>query len=346
MIRNADQLVIRLRAIQALIREAVVEACEQTALEQLSAVVGDDAGDTIFAIDRVSEDVLLEHFHELAQEWPCVLIAEGLGETGRVVLAPDGDPEQAEVRIIVDPIDGTRGIMYQKRPAWILTGVASNRGPATSLADIELAVMTEIPLVKQHLCDSFWAIRGAGAHGERFNRLNGETQPLVPRPSGASTIAQGYGGLARFFPGARGELATVDDLVVERLLGPITAGRAQAFEDQYICTGGQLYELMMGHDRWIADLRPLVESVLRQRGLELGMLCHPYDLCTELVAREAGVLVTDEHGQQLRAPLDVTSGIAWIGCANPAIYEQVLPTLSAILRERGLLDETGGSHVA
>ena len=42
--------------------------------------------------------------------------------------------------------------MYQKRPAWILTGVAPGPGPST-LADIELAVQTEIPLVKQHLCD-------------------------------------------------------------------------------------------------------------------------------------------------------------------------------------------------
>ena len=36
-------------------------------------------------------------------------------------------------RVIVDPIDGTRGLMYQKRSAWILTGVAPNRGPGTSL---------------------------------------------------------------------------------------------------------------------------------------------------------------------------------------------------------------------
>ena len=67
---------------------------------------------------------------------------------------PEGDSRiDARWRVIVDPIDGTRGLMYQKRPAWILTGVAPNRGEATSLADIELAVQTEIPLVKQHLSD-------------------------------------------------------------------------------------------------------------------------------------------------------------------------------------------------
>ena len=35
-------------------------------------------------------------------------------------------------------------------------------GPCT-LADIELAVQTEIPLVKQHLSDELWAVRGQGA---------------------------------------------------------------------------------------------------------------------------------------------------------------------------------------
>ena len=88
--------------------------------------------------------------------------------------------------IIVDPIDGTRGLMYQKRSAWILTAVAPNRGPATSLRDIELAVQTEIPLVKQHLSDQLWAVRGGGAHAQRYNRLTGERLPIRLRPSAAT----------------------------------------------------------------------------------------------------------------------------------------------------------------
>ena len=69
--------------------------------------------------------------------------------------------------IIVDPIDGTRGLMYQKRSAWVLTGVAPNRGADTSLRDIVLAVQTEIPLVKQHLSDQMWALKGEGAQARR-----------------------------------------------------------------------------------------------------------------------------------------------------------------------------------
>src|SRR2546429_5760840 len=101
---------------------------------------------------------------------PIVLIAEGL-PTGKLVL-PLGTPEEnATWRIIVDPIDGTRGLMYQKRSAWVLTGVAPNRGAETNLSDVELAIQTEIPLVKQHLSDCLWAVRGEGPHPERFNRL-------------------------------------------------------------------------------------------------------------------------------------------------------------------------------
>ncbi len=344
MIRHHEDLLRRIREIHEAVRDSVVAACEKTAIEHLSAVVEDDGGDTVFAVDRVSEKVLLEHFGALAGEWPIVLLAEGLAEEG-VALPRGSAPREAELRVIVDPIDGTRGIMYKKRPAWILTGIAPNRGFATSLMDIELAVMTEIPLVKQHLCDTLWAVTGSGAAGERLNRLTGERFPLAPRPSRATTIAQGYGGLARFFPGAREELAAADDAVIERTLGPAQRGKAQAFEDQYISTGGQLYELVMGHDRWIADLRPLVESVLHRRGHSLGLCCHPYDLCTELVAREAGVLITDEHGGRLTALLDITTDVSWIGYANDDIRAQVEPVLQSVLQERELLSGKGGGNV-
>lgn len=339
MLRDPAALLERLRAIHAGIRARVLAACEGAALEDLAAVVADGTGDTIFALDRVSEGTLLSLFGDLARDWPCVLVAEGLPDPRGVALPAGSDPDRAELRILVDPIDGTRGLMYQKRPAWILTGVAPNRGPQTSLADVALAVQTEIPLLRQHLCDTLWAVAGQGAAGERLDRLTGARAPLAPRPSRAPGIAQGYGGLARFFPGDIAELAAVEDEVVQRTLGAKPAGKALVFNDQYAATGGQLYELMMGHDRWVADLRPLLDRGLRQRGRPLGICCHPYDLATELIAREAGVLVTDVRGGRLAAPLDVRENVAWIGYANARIRAQVEPVLRAVLRERGLLEE-------
>jgi hypothetical protein len=298
--------------------------------------VAEEGGDTIFAIDRVSESVLLSKFDGLSRSRSFVLVAEGLGETGRVTLPANATEDDAELRIIVDPIDGTRGLMYQKRSAWILTGVAPNRGSSTTLADIQLALQTEIPLVKQHLCDTFWVANGV-VGGERLNRLTGEATALAPRPSRATSIAQGYGGLSRFFPTGRDILAAVDDGVIERVLGPTPAGRALAFEDQYISTGGQLYELLMGHDRWIADVRPLLDARLRKSGRALGLACHPYDICTESIARACGVTVMDTRGRQLEAPLDVTTDLSWIGFANNSVRDQVWPVLTDLLVEHGLL---------
>jgi hypothetical protein len=126
----------------------------------------------------------------------------------------------------------------------------------------------------------------------------------------------------------------MDDEVVEAVLGPPQPGKAQAFEDQYICTGGQLYELMAGHDRFIADLRPLFE---RRRAGGAALCCHPYDLCTELIARELGVLVTDERGGPLDAPLDVSFDVAWVGYANHALKARVEPHLQRALTRRGLI---------
>jgi len=330
-------LIAPLRRIHEEIRAAVVQACEEAAAGDLARVAHEGEGDTIYAVDRVSEErlaALVER--ELGSFGPIVLVAEGL-PGGRVVLPGGRSEAEAALRVLVDPIDGTRGLMYQKRSAWILTGVAPNRGPGTRLRDVVAAVQTEVPLVKQHLADTLWAVQGEGAGAERFNRLTGERTPLRLRPSGAATIAHGFAMVARFFPGAREELAAIDEEIVAAALGPVRPGKAHCFEDQYISTGGQLYELMAGHDRFVADLRPLLESVLARRGQALGICCHPYDLATELIAREAGVVVTDPRGAPLDAPLDVEADVAWAGYANEAIRSQVEPLLQAALRRRGLM---------
>jgi fructose-1,6-bisphosphatase/inositol monophosphatase family enzyme len=334
---NLGAVVEPLKRLHRQVRQAVVESCERARLDELSAVVREEEGDTIYAIDRVSEELLIEFFErEIAIIAPLVLIAEGL-PSGEITL-PHGTPEdQATWRIIVDPIDGTRGLMYQKRSAWILTGVAPNKGPTTCLSDIEFAIQTEIPLVKQHLSDSAWATKGHGAVAERFNRLNGESESLSLKPSKAQTIAHGYAQVSRFFPGARDELAAIDEEIVLATLGPVQPGKAHCFEDQYASSAGQLYELMSGHDRFTADLRPLMNQLLATRGAALGICCHPYDVCTELIARELGVIVTDVNGQQLSAKLSVNPDVSWIGYANQAIRSQMELLLTSALKRRGLL---------
>jgi len=323
------------------VRDDVVAATERQTIDAMAAVDRDADSDTIYAIDVVSESLVRRFAEVLGNQHSIVLVAEGLPDG--LLCYPAGTSEtSAEWRIVIDPIDGTRGLMYQKRSGWVLTSVAPNRGPDTSLRDVVLAVQTEIPLVKQHLSDQLWAIKGHGARARRCNRLTGAIEPIRLTPSTATTIAHGYASISRFFPGARDELAAIDEAIVRGALGAPAPGKALCFEDQYASSGGQLYELMAGHDRFVADLRPLLHELLARRAMPPSLCCHPYDVCCALIAEESGVIVTDPHGRPLDVPLDVETDVAWIGYANGHIRDQIEPLLQEELRTRGLIDMEGG----
>jgi fructose-1,6-bisphosphatase/inositol monophosphatase family enzyme len=332
---DVHTLLALLQKLQREIRDAVVAACTAQSEAELGAVADDGPGDTIYRIDKVSEALLVARLEaEAAALGGLLLVAEGI--EGGALRLPRGLASTPAWRVIVDPIDGTRGLMYQKRSAWVLAAAARERGASTCSADIVVAVQTEIPLLKQNLCDELWAIRGQGAHARRVDRYTGRASVLALGPSRAATLQHGFAMLTRFFPGARDELAAIDEEIMLELLGAAPAGKALCFEDQYASTGGQLYELMVGHDRFNADLRPLMLPVLARRGLPPSLCCHPYDLCTALIATEAGVRLTDPWGGPLDIPLDVEADVAWAGYANDQIRSSVEPALAAALARRGL----------
>jgi fructose-1,6-bisphosphatase/inositol monophosphatase family enzyme len=334
-----EYFVSRLRDLQLRLRDHLVEQLRRGEASELSAVAGARGGDTLYGIDERGEAVLLEFCREWSREMPFLLVAEGLPEGAR--LFPEGSGQAPRFRLIVDPIDGTRCIMYNKRSAWILAGVApeGDRSEASelSLADVEVAMQTEVPTTRQYLADMLYAWQGGGTRGERHNLLTGEQTAFTPRPSQAESLAHGFATISKFFPGGKELTARLEETLFERLLGPPADGNPQVFDDQYVSTGGQLYELMIGHDRFNADLRPITLAASGHAGLAgvarpTWRLCaHPYDLCAELVAREAGVIVTDERGGPLRAPLDLHADVAWIGYANATLRAQVEPVLLPLI---------------
>lgn len=328
-----SSLIEAIRRVHEQVRAAVLAACELQTFEELCGEATAAAGDTVYAIDRIAEEVFLVGVkEEIAVHDPIVLIGEGV-ENGHVVLPIGANESDAEWRLIVDPIDGTRGLMYQKRPAWILTGAAHNCGESTKMADIEIAVQTELPLVKQHLCDTFWAIKGNGAKAIRMNRLNGASENLKLQPSMATTLAHGYGTVCSFFAGGRDLLGKIADESSRRLLSEIQADGARIFDDQYASTGGQIAGLLTGQDRFVADLRPMLLDTLAKRGDKLGHCCHPYDLCTKLIAEEAGVTICLPDGSPINIPLDTETNVTWIGYANNDLRKLMEPTLQAVVRE-------------
>lgn len=308
--------------------------------EELSRVEAVQGGDTIYRLDRNAEELLLGWCEEWGRrEGPFVLIAEGL-EAGLRTFPQGARTDDTRLRLLIDPVDGTRGLMYDKRSAWILAGAAPNRGPETSLGDIRWAVMTEIPTSRSFLADQYWATAGEGAAGVTLDLSTDpprEAGAACIRPSRATDLRHGFASLVKYFPGGKELTARLEEALFAGLLGPPVDGTPQVFDDEYISSGGQLAELIRGHDRFVADLRPLVLPRALP-GEPVARLCaHPYDLCTELIAREAGVEVAAPDGSPLDAPLDLHHNLAWAGYANRELRRTVEPALQRLLREEGLL---------
>jgi fructose-1,6-bisphosphatase/inositol monophosphatase family enzyme len=273
----------------------------------LASVAGATSADTIYAIDRVADDTLIGWFEE---NWTGVeVVSEGL----EVPVLVGSDPQWT---VIVDTIDGTRGLMYDKRSAWCLAALAPRGG---SLRDIVAAAMSELPTAKQGAADQLSGTRGNGVVAERIDLGTLFRRALPVRPSNATDLEHGFGGLAKFFPPGKVALAELEAELFRRL------GCAHVFDDEYICSGGQVHELIMGHDRFMADLRPLVDSG--------GLACHPYDVCTTMLLEEAGGVVTDPWGGPLDAPLDTTTPVAWVGYANPGLADRLGPILAEVIRD-------------
>ncbi|MBL9189191.1 MAG: inositol monophosphatase [Opitutaceae bacterium] len=326
--RQLDLLRRLLCDLQAHLRDTVIAARRRQA-GKFARVAAVTAADTIYHIDRISEAAIIAWF---GRHWPDAcpveVVMEGL--EGEAVTFPRGTPvAQTAWKCILDPIDGTRGIMYDKRSAWILAGLAPQRGVRTHLGDIVVAAMTELPVSKQDRSDQLSAVRGGGVAAVTHDLVRGTRRRWTPRPSRARGFEHGFASLAHFFPEGKALLGAVEE-ALWRDLGLLGKNGGQlVFDDQYISTGGQLFELIAGHDRMLGDLRPPAYAKL---GFSSATLCcHPYDICTALIAREAGCVIEAPAGGVLRAPLDTTSPVAWMGYANMHLARLVRPVLRRVM---------------
>lgn len=313
------------------VRQFVLDASRGSDTAELAAISRESVADTIYGIDRISEDAIAAWF---ADHWPATipveLVMEGIDPQNPVTFPEKIPLDQTSAKIILDPIDGTRGIMYDKRAAWFLAGAASQRGTENRLSDIEVAVMVELPITKQWRADRFSAIRGHGAYSDSVNVLTGEILPHLIGPSAATDMWHGFGYISRFLPAGKELTAAVEQQLWDRLYSGTAKKEIILFEDQYISTGGQFCELLSGHDRMIADIRPLV---FRKLGIRSALRCHPYDVAAALVLQEAGIVLESPDGSPLDGPLDTTSPISWVGYANPRLADHIRPVLRTVLKE-------------
>jgi len=319
------------------VRDKVYSELKKSSIEDLSAVFKEAEDDTIYQIDRNVEEILVPLLEPEAKKLGGIwLVAEGIGdpETGVYLgVEPGKKPKWA---ILIDPIDGTRGIMYNKRPAFFLAGAATFKEDL-KLSDIEVACMTELPTSKMLFSDVLFAIKGEGCQAERYNLMTEECILLPIRPSQATDLLGGFGQIARFFPPGRALLAQIEDELIEILYPDAVEGKTLVFEDQYISSGGQMYEILMGHDRYVADIRDVLFAKMAKEGKKKGHICHPYDVCTFLIGKEAGVQFTDSEGKELDAPFNLLAEVGWIAYSNSSIRALVEPVLLERMKYHGLI---------
>lgn len=327
---NLEQARRRLCRLQDHIRDVLIAARAKNGRD-FAKVAGVSAADTIYGVDRISEEAILEWFERhWPKAWPLELVMEGL--ESEATTFPRGTPVARTMwKCILDPIDGTRNLMYDKRSAWILTALAPQRGARTHLGDIVVAAMTELPTSKMWRSDQLSAVRGRGVKAQSCDVRTGRRQVLKVRPSQARDFEHGFASIAKFFPEAKGLLGTVEERLWRELGLYGKNGGQLVFDDQYLSTGGQIYELVVGHDRMLGDLRPAAYAKI---GLgSASLCCHPYDICTALILQEAGGIVETPDGRPLRVPLDTTTPVTWMGYANARLARRVRPALRRILAE-------------
>lgn len=313
-----------LKELQLFMLQSILDERKSRTLDELSSVSEETAADTIYAIDKVAEHAIRIWFaSHWPADWPVEIVMEGLEDEKSLIFPRNVPVQQTRLKCIIDPIDGTRGIMYDKRAAWILCGLAPQKFESNTLMDIEIAVMTEIPTTRQWRADCISAVRGFGIESHAINILDGMSiKKTVMRPSSLSDVRHGFGTVARFFPPGLTLLSQFEESLWDSLYGTPKTPSPIIFNDQYISTGGQFFEILAGHDRFIADIRP---EAFRKLGIEANLCCHPYDVATSLILEEAGCIVEKPDGNPLDCPLDTTTPVSWVAYANEKLAEAIRP---------------------
>ena len=94
-----------------------------------------------------------------------------------------------------------------------------------------------------------------------------------------------------------------------------------------------MYLIANGTYRFYRRLEARGRRAMARSGRNVGLCAHPYDLCTYLIAQQAGVLITDPAGAPLSYPLATDVDCGWVGYANQSIRDEMeIPLRGAIAK--------------
>ncbi|MFT5286024.1 MAG: fructose-1,6-bisphosphatase/inositol monophosphatase family enzyme, partial [Planctomycetota bacterium] len=89
------------------------------------------------------------------------------------------------------------------------------------------------------------------------------------------------------------------------------------YDDQYICSAGQLILLALGTYRFVVDPR----AFLADRRGKPTITTKPYDIGGAILCAEAaGAVITATDGSSLDFPIDTHTPISFVGYANRATH--------------------------
>jgi hypothetical protein len=314
------------------LRAGVRQALMQSSAADLSAVAAETQMDTLFRIDEIAEKNLFEYLDAHQSEAPPFLLV-GEFDAGEAIAFGKGEPRY---RVLFDPIDGTRLLMYAKNSGWILSGILAEKGADTRLAEVLFALQTEIPLLKHLYAETYWAKPGRGAFRLQENMLNGEHTIAEVHARTSKELLHGFVSFVNFFPYGKTVMAALEEDFLHIALAQKTFAAAPVFEDQHLSTAGQLHALWQGQLKLVVDVRPQLNRMWRLQDKPTVLCAHPYDLSTWLIAHEAGVVVLSPNGEPFDGPADAVSEIGWIGFTHATLAQRHREQLLQTLQGHGL----------
>ena len=324
------------------IRSSALEAVRREGPGRVQPARAQGSGDVSFALDLACESFIDGWLERQAARQPLSLLTEDrgwrhlgpadAGSGARVKELPDFD--HGGPRIALDPIDGTRNLMADLRPAWTVVSFAPAGPSMPRFADLTGGMLSELPPHRASGHRRLWAERGQqGCHFAAFEEDGTSVESKLftdddDRPD------NGYFSVFRYEPRMRPRIAALEAGFFERLVEREQADARSIYDDQYISNGGQLFLLSLGTYRMIVDPRALLARVEGRP----TVTSKPYDVAGALVCAEAsGALLSAADGSALDFPLDAETPVHFAGWVNRATHARLEPHWLATLRAEGIL---------
>jgi len=167
-------------------------------------VVRTEGGDDVFGVDaRADEALLAELEARCGARWPGTVVIEGFDDP-----QPVGDPG-GPWTYLVDPVDGSRGLLAGLRSAWVLLGAGRS---AATLEDLEVGVAVELPTDRAALGRVGRADRSGHLVVEDDDLVGDEPpRPVTLAPRTGVDLARTFVTVVRLVPGGHGPIGAWAD---------------------------------------------------------------------------------------------------------------------------------------